>query len=144
MYEVFEQLLQKFGVSSYQVAKDTGISQSTLSSWKARRNLLSGEKATKIANYFGVSVDYLMTGKEPNSNAQLDSEGLNSRDKNDIAKDMENIRDKLMNKEDGPASYNGENIDDDDAELLLDAIEMMLKRVKKINKVKYNPNKNKN
>ena len=144
MYEVFEQLLQKFGVSSYQVAKDTGISQSTLSSWKARRNLLSGEKATKIANYFGVSVDYLMTGKEPNSNAQLDSEGLNSRDKNDIAKDMENIREKLMNKEDGPASYNGENIDDDDAELLLDAIEMMLKRVKKINKVKYNPNKNKN
>lgn len=144
MYEVFEQLLQKFGVSSYQVAKDTGISQSTLSSWKARRNLLSGEKATKIANYFGVSVDYLMTGKEPNSNAQLDSEGLNSRDRNDIAKDMENIREKLMNKEDGPASYNGENIDDDDAELLLDAIEMMLKRVKKINKVKYNPNKNKN
>ena len=144
MYEVFEQLLQKFGVSSYQVAKDTGISQSTLSSWKARRNLLSGEKATKIANYFGVSVDYLMTGKEPNSNAQLDSEGLNSKDRNDIAKDMENIREKLMNKEDGPASYNGENIDDDDAELLLDAIEMMLKRVKKINKVKYNPNKNKN
>ena len=64
MYEVFEQLLQKFGVTTYQVSKATGIGQSTFSSWKARRNLLSGEKAKIIADYFGVSVDYLMTGED--------------------------------------------------------------------------------
>ena len=64
MYEIFEQLLQKFGVSTYQVSKETGISQSTLSNWKNRRNLLSGKNAQLIADYFGVSVDYLMTGKE--------------------------------------------------------------------------------
>ena len=64
MYDVFEQLLQKFGVTTYQVSKATGIGQSTFSSWKTRRNLISGEKAKKIADYFGVSVDYLMTGKE--------------------------------------------------------------------------------
>ena len=64
MYEVFEQLLQKFGVTTYQVSKATGIGQSTFSSWKARRNLISGVKAKKIADYFNVSVDYLMTGKE--------------------------------------------------------------------------------
>lgn len=64
MYEVFEQLLQKFGVTAYQVSKATGIHQSTLSNWKARRNLIRGDKAQKIADYFGVSVDYLMTGKE--------------------------------------------------------------------------------
>ena len=64
MYEVFEQLLQKFGVTAYQVSKATGIAQSTFSSWKSRRNLISGEKAKKIADFFGVTVDYLMTGKE--------------------------------------------------------------------------------
>lgn len=64
MYEVFEQLLQKFGVTAYQVSKATGIPQSTLSNWKAKRNLIRGDKAQKIADYFGVSVDYLMTGKE--------------------------------------------------------------------------------
>lgn len=64
MYEVFEQLLQKFGVTAYQVSKATGIAQSTLSNWKSRRNLIRGDKAQKIADYFGVSVDYLMTGKE--------------------------------------------------------------------------------
>lgn len=64
MYEVFEQLLQKFGVTTADVCKATGIGQSTISNWKSRRNLLSGKNAQLIADYFGVSVDYLMTGKE--------------------------------------------------------------------------------
>ena len=36
MYEVFEILLQKFNVTTYQVSKATGISQSTFSNWKSR------------------------------------------------------------------------------------------------------------
>ena len=64
MYEVFEQLLQKFGVTTADVCKATGIGQSTMSNWKSRRNLISGKNAQLIADYFGVSVDYLMAGKE--------------------------------------------------------------------------------
>lgn len=64
MYEIFEQLLQKFGVTSADVCKATGIGQSTISNWKNRRNLISGKNAQLIADYFKVSVDYLMTGKE--------------------------------------------------------------------------------
>lgn len=64
MYEIFEQLLQKFGVTTADVCKSTGIGQSTMSNWKNRRNLISGKNAQLIADYFGVSVDYLMTGKE--------------------------------------------------------------------------------
>lgn len=64
MYEVFEQLLQKFGVTTADVCKATGIGQSTMSNWKNRRNLISGKNAQLIADYFGVSVDYIMTGKE--------------------------------------------------------------------------------
>lgn len=64
MYEVFEQLLQKFGVTTADVCKATGIGQSTMSNWKSRRNLISGKNAQLIADYFKVSVDYLMTGKE--------------------------------------------------------------------------------
>ena len=62
MYEVFEQLCQQKGVTVYQVSKATGISQSTFSTWKKRRNIISGELAKKIADHFGVTVDYLMTG----------------------------------------------------------------------------------
>lgn len=64
MYEIFEQLLQSYGLSAYKFCKETGISQSTISTWKKRRNIISGEIAQTIANYFNISVDYLMTGKE--------------------------------------------------------------------------------
>lgn len=64
MYEIFEQLLHSYGISAYKFCKETGISQSTISTWKSKKNLISGEIAKKIADYFGVTVDYLMTGEE--------------------------------------------------------------------------------
>lgn len=64
MYEVFEQLLQKFGITAADVCKATGIRQSTISNWKSRRNLISGKNAQLIADYFNISVDYLMSGEE--------------------------------------------------------------------------------
>lgn len=60
MYEIFEQLLQKYSLSTYKVSKETGIPQSTFSSWKSKKGLISSEKAKILADYFGVSVDYLM------------------------------------------------------------------------------------
>ena len=74
MYEIFEELLQRFNVTAYQVSKATGISQSTLSNWKARGNLIRPDKAQKIADYFGVSVEYLMTGKETASGYYLNED----------------------------------------------------------------------
>ena len=64
MYEIFEQLLQKFGVTPYKVSKQTGVTQTTLSNWKNGKSTPSNSNLQKIADYFGVSVDYLMTGKE--------------------------------------------------------------------------------
>ena len=34
MYEIFEQLLSKYGVTAYRVAKETGITTATLTNWK--------------------------------------------------------------------------------------------------------------
>ena len=64
MYDIFEQLLQNFGISAYKFCKDTGISQSTISTWKKKRNLISGDLAKQIADYFNVSLEYLRTGEE--------------------------------------------------------------------------------
>ena len=64
MYEIFEQLLQKNGVTAYKVSKETGVTQSTLSDWKRGRSTPKSDNMKKIADYFGVSVDYLMTGKD--------------------------------------------------------------------------------
>lgn len=64
MYEIFEQLLQKHGVTPYKVSKATGISQSSLSDWKMGKITPKTSTLQKIADYFGVSLDYLTTGKE--------------------------------------------------------------------------------
>ena len=64
MYEIFEQLLNSFNISAYKFCKDTGVSQSTISTWKRKKNLINGDTAKVIADYFNVSLEYLMTGKE--------------------------------------------------------------------------------
>lgn len=75
MYEIFEQLLQKMGVTVYKVSKDTGIAQSTFSSWKAKNSKIGTENAEILAKYFGVSIDYLMgREKEKESDIELSSE----------------------------------------------------------------------
>lgn len=81
-----------------------------------------------------------LTGKD---NLKEKAPELTAKDERDIAKDMENIRTKLLNGSDGPLSYDGEPIPKEDAELLLGQIELMMRRLKPINKEKYNPNKNK-
>ena len=138
MYEKFEALLKKYGVTAYRVSKETGVTTATLTSWKQGKYTPKREKLQKIADYFGVTVEYF-TGEEKKE----DSHVLTAKDERDIAKDMENIRNKLLNGSDGPLSYDGEPIPEEDAELLLGQIELMMRRLKPINKEKYNPNKNK-
>lgn len=142
MYEIFSKLLQKYGVTPYKVSKETGVSQSTLSDWKRGISTPKPDKLQKIADYFGVPLTYFLseTVKSPKAEG---AQNLTAKDERDIAKDMENIRNKLLNGADGPLSYDGEPIPEEDAELLLGQIELMMRRLKPINKEKYNPNKNK-
>lgn len=65
MYEIFLKLLNEKGVTAYKVGKATGIAGSTFTDWKNGRSVPKQEKLQKIADYFGVSLEYLMTGKEP-------------------------------------------------------------------------------
>lgn len=138
MYEKFEELLKKNNVTAYRVAKETGVTTATLTSWKQGKYTPKMEKLQKIADYFGVTTEYF-TGEEKKENPYA----ITSKDERDIAKDMESIRTKLLNGSDGPLSYDGEPIPEEDAELLLGQIELMMRRLKPINKEKYNPNKNK-
>ena len=62
MYEIFEKLCQDRGVTPYRVCKETGLTTATISNWKAGRYTPKADKLQKIADYFDVSLDYLMTG----------------------------------------------------------------------------------
>ena len=140
MYEIFSELLQKYGVTPYKVSKETGVSQSTLSDWKRGISTPKPDKLQKIADYFGVPLTYLLTGNTSEQKKEKSSE-LNSRDERDIAKDLDSIIEKLSTGESGPASYYGEELDPEAAELFRDELEIALRRLKIINKEKYTPKK---
>lgn len=65
MWEVFERLCKERGVSVYRVCEATGIKSSAMSNWKAGKYNFKSDKLKLIADYFGVTVDYLLTGEEP-------------------------------------------------------------------------------
>lgn len=63
MYEIFVELCRINGVTAYKVGKETGIASSTFTDWKNGRSEPKKDKLQKIADYFNVSIDYLMTGE---------------------------------------------------------------------------------
>ena len=64
MYKIFEKLLKEKGVSAYRVAQETGVSTATLTSWKKGVYTPKPEKLQKLADYFGVQLEYLTGASE--------------------------------------------------------------------------------
>lgn len=60
MYDKFEELCVKKGVSAYRVAKETGITTATLTNWKQKKYAPKLDKLQKIADYFKVPIDYFI------------------------------------------------------------------------------------
>lgn len=137
MYDIFEKLLQKHGVTAYKVAKETGIATSTLSDWKKGRSTPKQDKLQKIADYFGVTLAYLL-GTESYETNKSDLP-LTSKEKLDIEKEAQKMIaniDKLSTVE-----FCGTPADEEDKEYLKLAYEKFLTDVRIYNKKKYTPNK---
>ena len=64
MYEIFEKLLKEKGLTAYRVAQETGVSTSTLTSWKQGKYTPKIDKILLIASHFEVSIEELMEGDD--------------------------------------------------------------------------------
>lgn len=64
VYEVFEKLLAAYNMTIYRFCKETGVSESTIYTWKKKKTQCSAKLQKIVCEYFNISVDYLMTGKE--------------------------------------------------------------------------------
>lgn len=137
-FERIEKLRTEAGLSQGKLEKELGFSNGSISKWKNSNPTY--KRLQKVADYFHVSIEYLVSGEE---NPKEKSPELTARDERDIKKDLDSLREKLANKEFGPAAYDGQEIPDEDIDLFLGQVELMLRRVKVKNKEKYNPNKNK-
>ena len=60
-YDVFLNLCQDRGISSYKALKEMGVGISTATRWKQGTAQPSYKTLQKIADYFGVSVDELLS-----------------------------------------------------------------------------------
>ena len=67
-YENYQRLCSKVGKSTSKVAEEIGFNKASASGWK-KGAVPSGSNLQKIADYFGVTTDYLLTGEERNYTA---------------------------------------------------------------------------
>ena len=65
-FDIFYDLCKKKGISCKKAAEDIGLSNSITTKWKKTGATPGGDTLQRIAEYFGVSIDYLL-GKEAKS-----------------------------------------------------------------------------
>lgn len=62
-YEIFAKLCENAHVRPSAVSKATGIAPATLTAWKKGEYTPKNNKLQLIADYFGVTLEYLTTGR---------------------------------------------------------------------------------
>ena len=90
--ERIKSLADAEGISLPVLESKLGFGNSTIVKWD--KSTPNAEKLNKVAQYFNVTMDYLLNGEPPTDNSVL-----NDKDKKDIAKDLESIMDKLNSKD---------------------------------------------
>lgn len=74
-YEVFTKLCREAGLSTYKVCTDVGLNRSAVTKWKAGA-VPNGATAAKLADFFGVSVGFLLGTEESAPAHQITDEDL--------------------------------------------------------------------
>lgn len=75
-----EALIKNSGKKQVEFLRDTGINRGTLGQWRTRGSIPNAETIQKIADYFGVSVAYLL-GKEDKESAAEEAGAIPSFEK---------------------------------------------------------------
>lgn len=74
-YDVYVELCRKIGKKPSVVAAELGINKSNVSNWKNNGYTPRGEALQKIADYFGVTTDFLLTGEQKEKSPSKIGEG---------------------------------------------------------------------
>ena len=120
IYERIESLRKSKGLSQGKLEKQLGFSNGSISKWK--NSTPKVERLQKLADFFGVSVEYLMTGKE---NEQKE------KDNTDLKQKYRELEELLRSDSMKPVRYDGKPVNNDTIDLLLKQIEISLAMLKK-------------
>lgn len=138
--DVIKRLCKEQKITIAELERRIQLSNGQIRKWE---NQTPGiDKIQKVADYFNVSIDYLL-GRTEQKNKDIikNAEGFTEKDKKDIGKRMEEIR-KDLTDSDG-LMFSGEPLTEEALDSLMDAMEYIVKHTQKINK-KYIPKKYRN
>lgn len=128
-YNRIKELCKTKGVTVTKTEQELGFARGSLC--KIDTNKPSMEKVQKIADYFGVTINYLMTGTDDNE----EQPQLSARDERDISRRLEQTLSDLENQQDA-LMFDGAPLDEETKELLKASLEHSI-RVAKINAKKF-------
>lgn len=131
-FDRFRQLCEEKGISIYKAAIEIGLNRAAANKWKSG-SIPNGQTLAKLADYFGVTNDYLL-GKEP-ENAPT----LTKKDERDIARNLEKIMADLENS--GDLMFDGDPMSDEARDSIRSALKLGLEAAKLKNKETYTPKK---
>ncbi|MFD0710577.1 helix-turn-helix domain-containing protein [Paenibacillus sp. GCM10027626] len=136
LFNRVKELSEKRGENMKVVAQKLGFSENAFYKWKTQSP--KSETLEKVADYFNVSVDYLL-GRTDDPDTLKPYYALTEKDERDIALQLETMMSNLKSE----AQYNfmGEPMDDEDRELLRISLENTIRMSKEMAKKKFTPKK---
>lgn len=128
-------LLEARGLSQSELEKTLGFGKGTMTKWKGT-TAPSADKLLKIAEYFDVTLDYLVTGNE---GTLKKGTKLTSKDEREIERILEQTRDQLLSQK--GLMFDGDPATPEAIDSILAAMQVGMEMAKKRNKEKYTPKK---
>lgn len=131
-YEVIKSLCKENGIAVTALEQKLGFGRGSIG--KLQNGSTSAERLQKIADYFGVTVDYLMTGK---TNSKKEPP-LTTKDEKDINTILAYTEQLL--KQEG-LMFDGTPASPEAIDSIISAMQVGMEMAKKKNKEKYTPKK---
>ena len=134
LYEQIRDIAKSKGYSVNRLEKELGFARSSIN--KFNKNIPSVDKLQQIADFLGVTVDYLMTGETPEEKKDVT---LTRRDERDIEKILDQTREQLLSQE--GLMFDGQPASPEAVESILSAMQVGMELAKKKNKEKQETEK---
>lgn len=115
------------------LGEKVNVSDRVIGYYESDERFPDKDTLNKIADYFNVSVDYLL--------CRTDNRNLTAKDEKSIKNDLKKMMTDLRTGQAGPAFYGDTELDEEELDLIEDAMELALKTIKLRNKEKYTPKK---
>jgi transcriptional regulator with XRE-family HTH domain len=128
------------GLTQQELADKLKIAQSTIGMIEKNQRPAGRKTLIKLAEFFEVSVDFLLSDQKDGLESDDIKYTLNKKDQKDISKVLEEALEQLEENQSG-LMFDGEPIDDETKELLRISLENSMRLAKQIAKNKFTPKK---